>query len=82
MATFADMQLVAVQFGDDRPHTPTVNLDLAFLAPAPLGSWVEARVTLLRRTTTLLFTQAVMTADGEPVARSSAIYRNRPVTGE
>lgn len=79
MATFADTQLMAyfVVLGEGREIIPTINLSIDYLAPVPLGAWVEASVTLVKRTRTMLFTQAIMTVDGEPVARSSAIYRIR-----
>jgi hypothetical protein len=41
-----------------------------------LGAWVEAAVTLVKTTKTLIFTQALITADGDIVARSQAIYCN------
>ena len=78
MATFADAQVIAVR-GDptdaDR-HTPTINLSIDYLRPAPLGALVEAQVTLLRATGTVIFTQALIAVDDVLVARSSAVYRN------
>ena len=63
-----------------------INLD--YLAPARLGTWVEAVITLVKITRTLAFTQALITADGDVVARSTGIYRNydssaadKPATG-
>lgn len=78
MATLADVQSLAVRSysGNEAEHTPTVSLSVDYLGPAPLGSWVIADVTLLRTTRSLIFTQAVITADGAPAARASAIYRN------
>lgn len=77
MATFADAQLIVFRAGaeEGRTHCPTISLSLDYLAPATVGAWVEAVVTFVRQTRTMLFTQAIMTVDGEPVARSSAIYR-------
>lgn len=75
LATFADMQLLALGWGE--PHSPTVSLSVDYLAPVPTGVWLEAEVTKLRATRTLLFTQAMIHAEGQIVARSSAIYRNR-----
>lgn len=79
MATFADTQLMAFRRGAEEgaSHSPTISLSLDYLAPATLGAWVEAEVTLVKQTKTMLFTQAIMTVGGEPVARSSAIYRLR-----
>lgn len=83
MATFADAQIVAVYdaSGTADQHTPTINLSMDYLAPAPLGAWVEAEVRLIRKTRTLIFTQAIISTGGEPIARTSAIYRNNKQTG-
>ena len=79
MATFADMQIAAVIAGSpgtSQGHQPTISLNVDYLATAPLGAWVEATVTLVKTTKTLIFTQALIAADGEIVARAHAIYRN------
>jgi uncharacterized protein (TIGR00369 family) len=76
MATFADMQCVAVkQDFEGKRHTPTISLTIDYLAPTRLGDWVEAEVKLVKVTSTMVFTQALFTAQGSIVARSSAIYR-------
>jgi acyl-coenzyme A thioesterase PaaI-like protein len=77
LSTFADYQIVAV-IADGVPlheAPPTISLSIDYLRAVPKAAWVEAEVTLLRETRTLVFTQAVLTVDGEPVARSSGIYR-------
>lgn len=78
VATLADMQIIAARKGSGTKlgRTPTINVSVDYLAPAPLGAWVEAVVTLVKATRTLIFTQALITANGELVARSSGIYRN------
>jgi acyl-coenzyme A thioesterase PaaI-like protein len=79
MATFADMQIAAViagSSGTSEGHQPTISLNVDYLATAPLGAWIEAAVTLVKTTKTLIFTQALITADGDIVARSQTIYRN------
>ncbi|MDE0780655.1 MAG: DsbA family protein [Alphaproteobacteria bacterium] len=55
--------------------TPTIHLDADFLAPIYPGQWVECDVRLVKTTRTMNFVEAVSYADGEPVLRSSAIYR-------
>ncbi len=78
MATFADMQIVAVVAGAGTtlPHAPTISLSIDYLNTAPCGAWVEAAAVLLRKTRTMVFTQALITVDGDPVARTHAIYRH------
>jgi acyl-coenzyme A thioesterase PaaI-like protein len=77
MSLFADHQLCTIVSYDDlRNHAPTISLSVDYLAAVKLGSLVEMQVTLARRTSTMYFTQALMTVAGEPVARSTAIYRH------
>src|SRR5271156_5758892 len=78
MATFADLQVIAVKDGPGiKPgFSPTVSMSVDYLSPARLGEWVEATVTLAKATRSLIFTQALITANGEPVARATALYRN------
>jgi len=79
MATFADMQIAAIVrsglIATER-HTPTINLSVDYIAPVPLGAWVEANVILIKQTKSLIFTQALITVNGQSVARANAIYRN------
>ena len=53
----------------------TVSLAQDFLAPVPLGSWIETEVELLRRTRTTMFVQGVFRVRGEAVLRSSGVFR-------
>lgn len=78
MATFADTQIAAVHrgAGSSDGHAPTISLSLDYIGTAPNGAWVEAAVTLLKQTRSMIFTQALITTDGQLVARSNAIYRH------
>ncbi|MBI1330436.1 MAG: PaaI family thioesterase [Alphaproteobacteria bacterium] len=86
LATFADMQLpiaARYQAGTDLGFLPTINLTCDYLAPAPLGSWVEGRAEAVRVTRNLLFAQGTATADGEPCLRANGIFKIiRPAKGE
>lgn len=53
----------------------TVSLTSDFLAPAALGTWVEARPEVLTVTRGTLFGQCLGTADGLPVLRASGTFR-------
>ena len=46
-------------------YLPTVSISADFMAPAPLHAWVEGRAEALRMTTSLLFAQCLITADGK-----------------
>jgi uncharacterized protein (TIGR00369 family) len=84
MATFVDMLLPFAAFqqsGMSGRFLPTVHLEQDFLAPAPLGAWVEGRGELLRATKSLVFAQCVVTADGETCARASGIFKIGKETG-
>ncbi|TDU32227.1 uncharacterized protein (TIGR00369 family) [Panacagrimonas perspica] len=77
MATFADTLVLAIIRGIPirQPHTPTISITVDYVAAAPAGSWIEADTTLVKATRTMLFVQALITADGEIVSRTSGIYR-------
>ncbi len=79
LMTFADMQLaIGANFaGDLKRFLPTVSLTSDFLAPAPLGSWVEGRAEIARQARTLVFAHALISADGNPVVRANGIFQIR-----
>lgn len=54
---------------------PTVSISADFMAPAPLGAWVEGRADALKVTTSLLFARCLITADGVPALRASGITK-------
>jgi uncharacterized protein (TIGR00369 family) len=56
----------------------TVNLSVDYLGGARLGTWVEGRAQILRRTGRMVFLQGLLEADGEPVARGSGVFRLGP----
>lgn len=82
MATFCDMLLpigvhALTQAVRDR-FLPTISLQIDYLAPAPLGCWVQGEAQLLRTTRTMVFAQALVTADDAPAARVSGILKIGP----
>jgi acyl-coenzyme A thioesterase PaaI-like protein len=76
LATFAD--LVLGIGGTEQAGTPghfiTVSLVTDYLAPAPLGAWLECRPVLLRRTSRLMFVEGRFEADGVAVLRASGVF--------
>ncbi len=53
----------------------TVNLTLDFLGPALTGQWLEFDTVFVKPGGTLCFTQAFVTADGQPCARANGVFR-------
>lgn len=86
MASFCDMLLpVAVHHQSaeiGRRFLPTISLQIDYLAPAPLGAWVQGEADVLRVTRSMVFTQGLVQADGTPVARASAILKIGPPFGD
>jgi uncharacterized protein (TIGR00369 family) len=82
MATFCDMLLpISAHYlsGDlAKRFLPTINLQVDFLGPTPLGSWVQGEAQLLRATRSMVFMQGRVTADGTHVARVSGIFKIGP----
>lgn len=54
---------------------PTVSISADFMAPAPLGAWVEGRADVLKKTNRLLFTQCLIAADGNLAMRASGVVK-------
>ena len=76
LATFADYQIAPLRRAKvvEGPFGATLSLNVDYLGPARLGDWIEAESTLVRATGRYLFTQAILSNAGGPVARSTAIY--------
>lgn len=79
MATFCDMLLPISAHRQSEVlvnrFLPTISLQIDYLAPAPLGAWVEGEAQLLRVTRSLVFAQGLVSADEAPVARVSGIFK-------
>ncbi|HMN22259.1 MAG TPA: PaaI family thioesterase [Ottowia sp.] len=81
-ASFCDM-LIPLSVHRKHPELgrrflPTISLQVDYLAPAPLGCWLEGTAELLRATRTLVFAQGLVTADGVPCARASGVFKIGP----
>ena len=79
LASFCDMLLpwLAQRSVEDlgNRYLPSISLQIDFLAPARLGTWVEGRAEVLRYTRHLVFAQGLVYADGEPVVRVSGLFK-------
>lgn len=53
----------------------TANLTVDFLGPAQIGQWLEFDTVFVKPGGTLCFTQAFVTADGQPCARANAVFK-------
>ncbi len=76
LATIADIVLGiggAEQAGTPG-HFVTISLVTDYLAPAPLGAWLECHPALLRRTSRMMFVEGRFLADGVPVLRASGVF--------
>lgn len=83
MATFCDMLLpLSVHHKTTEVEgrfLPTISLQVDYLAPVRLGMWVQGEAGPLRITRSLVFAQGLVTADGEPAARVSGVFKIGPV---
>lgn len=78
LATFADMFIpiaARLQAKADVGFAPTVNLNLDYIAPARIGTWVEGTAEFLRAGKSLFFAQGMATADGVLCLRASGIFK-------
>lgn len=72
IANFAGEQVRALE--STPADCANVSLAVDYLAPARVGDWIEAEVTLLKATRRYVFTQAILSSERGPVARANAIY--------
>ena len=78
LATFADTFLpyaAMYQALGGRRFLPTISLQIDYLAPAAIGAWVQGEAEVLRMTRNMVFMQGMITADEEPIARVSGIFK-------
>lgn len=77
LSTFLDVALARGLriVGGLVPPIPTISLSMEFLAPAALGSWVDARVSVARAGKSTGFVSAMVHADEQPVMRGSGVFR-------
>ena len=61
---------------------PTVSLQLDYLAPSPLGAWVQGEGQVLRVTRSMVFVQGLVSADGVPAVRCSGVFKIGPPFGD
>jgi uncharacterized protein (TIGR00369 family) len=81
MATFCDVHMAwsaVYQHDLDNLLLPTISLSFDYLAPVPLGTWVEGRVQVLRVGRRIVFAQEMLTVDGAPVLRASGCFSRSP----
>lgn len=81
LATFADMQLpfgARAQSEHADRFLPTISLTTDFMAPAPMGAWVEGETVVLRVTRNMVFAQMTATADGTLCLRANGIFKIGP----
>lgn len=77
LLTFADIQMAIAGKNQEnlQGFHVTVSLACDFLGAAKRGGWVEGRTDVIRNHDRMLYTQSIITCDGEPVLRSSAVFR-------
>jgi uncharacterized protein (TIGR00369 family) len=61
---------------------PTVSLQLDYMAPVPLGAWVEGECDVLKVTRAMVFAQGLARADGVLALRCSGVFKIGPKFGD
>jgi uncharacterized protein (TIGR00369 family) len=61
---------------------PTVSLQLDYMAPVPLGAWVEGECDVLSVTRAMVFAQGLVRADGVTAVRCSGVFKIGPKFGD
>lgn len=73
--SYHDTRKLASGETEDKVGAVTVTLSLDFLASARPGAWLQITPRVLKAGRTTGFVDAVVTADGEMVARANAVFR-------
>lgn len=76
IATLADIALGYVTASSQQPplRMTTTGLGLDYVGAAKVGDWLEAQVTIIKVGSRLAFANALITADGAPVASTRASF--------
>ena len=76
IATLADIALGYVTASSQQPplRMTTTSLGLDYVGAAKPGDWLEAQVTIIKVGGRLAFANALITADGAPVASTRATF--------
>lgn len=82
LLTFADIQMaIAGKYQENlQGFHVTVSLGCDFLGAGKLGGWMEGRTEVIRNHDRMLYTQSIITCDGEPVLRSHGVFREGMAT--
>ncbi|MGE4430951.1 MAG: PaaI family thioesterase [Sphingobium sp.] len=78
LASFLDIALArGIRTIWDLPAPlPTITLSLDYLAPATLGEWIDARVSVIRVGGSTCFAQALLHGPSVPVLRGSGVFKH------
>ena len=86
LASFCDMLLpISVHHKSaavGRRFLPTVSLQLDYMAPVPLGAWLEGEAEVLKVTRAMVFAQGVVRTDGVLAVRCSGVFKIGPAFGD
>lgn len=75
--TFADIVLARAIYAVAEPPMLTVRMTTDFIAPVPLGAWVEGRAEITGIRGTLVSGQGQLSVDGRPVAALAGSFMIR-----
>lgn len=77
LSTLADVALGYATAFSQEPALPlvTVNLSLDFCGSAGLDQWIEIQPSVHKVGRTMAFSSAMLTVDGRPLARASAVFQ-------
>ena len=86
LASFCDMLLPVSVHRKSKDvgqrFLPTVSLQLDYMAPVPLGAWVEGEADVLKVTRAMVFAQGVLRVEGATAVRCSGVFKIGPRFGD
>lgn len=76
MVTFLDHSLGVLAHGAaGRKPCSTITLDCSFVAPGKLGDWIECTAEIGRVTSSLVFMEGKLTANGRTIMQAKGIWK-------
>lgn len=77
LITLADMATARLAINEAGPERGAVHISLSmdFFAPAPVGTWVEARARIDRKGSSILFLGCDFYVDNEKIGRATAVMK-------
>lgn len=77
LMTFADILLATAVFRDIPPPFVTVRMTSDFIGRALVGDWVVGEAKIVKRTSSLVFLEGILSVDDKTIFTASGLFRHK-----